>query len=221
MTHPVWHYSGVLLISTVLLMAQPMAARALEPGSWYGQVSAGKAWIESYTHTNTVTGVTDTENLSSEWGLGGAIGYAFRSVPLRLEGEYTYYHALTSDPGGGGDTERFHVGMANAYYDLHLGDSLKRWQPYVGFGVGFAVDDMALTRTNGTTYTRHDSAFAYQVKSGVAYELTPSWDMVLGYRYLHIGERSWMNSVSQLTLRDPVNLHFFEVGLRTSLNFFK
>lgn len=80
---------------------------------------------------------------------------------------------------GRGDVSTLFV-MANVYYDLDLGGRIK---PYVGGGAGIGFSDVDYSPSGVSIIEDDASAFAYQAMAGIAYGLTPSLDLKLGYRY--------------------------------------
>ena len=209
----------VVLLSWFFFPAQTWALEA-----WYGTVSGGMAWFKSDEFVGGTSGPI-TEEFGNAYGISAAVGYAFQRVPLRLEGEFTYFRAdVTALPGtlttfkGGSDNH--YVGMANLYYDVALSGMLQRFKPYVGVGVGFDEEKwgLALVSPSGVnTAGRSDSKmfFAYQVKAGLAYALTDRLDAVVGYRYFSTAERSLNSPTAQVPLpHDAQVIQFLEFGLR-------
>ena len=102
--------------------------------------------------------------------------------------------------------------MANAYYDLKLG----AFKPFVGVGIGGArVNDDHEVFAGGLG-TKLDvdetrTAFAYQGRAGIAYELSELWDLTAGYRYLHIDGGHRDTAVGRVNLGKQDN-HSFELG---------
>lgn len=127
--------------------------------------------------------------------VGGAVGYKFSQVPVRVEGEYTYRNnnifsgKITDDLG---EKVKYnvktvsHTFMGNAYYDIETGT---RFTPYVGLGAGVSRADL---RTN--VHSKEISAdagvngktsFAMQAKAGVNYALCEKTEVGVEYSYLH------------------------------------
>lgn len=215
-------YYPLLAIILLSLLLIPAPASAVE--SWYGTVSGGKAWFESDNFIGGTSGPI-TQEFGHEYGISGAIGYAFQGFPLRLEGEFTYFRGdvdalrgtLTTFNGG---SDQHYVGMANLYYDFALSGMLERFKPYVGLGVGFDVErwGQSLVDLNSvSTAGRYDTKvfFAYQLKGGLSYALTDRLDALLGYRYFRTAERTLDSPTKQIPLpHDAQAIHFLEFGLR-------
>jgi OOP family OmpA-OmpF porin len=212
------------LVTVVLLSWFLMPAPAWAVEAWYGTVSGGKAWFESDDFVGGTSGPL-TQKFGHEYGVSAAIGYAFKHVPLRFEGEFTYFRAdvdalpgtLTTFQGG---SDKHYVGMANLYYDVALSGMLQRLKPYVGLGLGFDVEKwgQSLVAPSGVnTAGRFDTEvfFAYQVKAGLAYALSDRLDALVGYRYFRTAERSLDSPTVQVPFpHDAQAIHFLEFGLR-------
>src|SRR5204863_8960871 len=108
------------------------------------------------------------------------------------EGEFGFVHVPVKSEGGvdeGGFINNYLL-MANAYYDLKL-SALGPFKPYVGFGLGVArvniMQDIFRESANRNVHVNTPrTSFAYQARAGIAYEVTRSWDLTAGYRYVHI-----------------------------------
>jgi opacity protein-like surface antigen len=116
--------------------------------------------------------------------------------------------------------------LANAYYDIRTGSP---WTPYLGAGVGFAVnqltrnytltvDDASATVGNRST----DVQFAAAAMAGVSYDFSSFFAIDVNYRFLHIGG-------SQVSLDEPglsdstveigdLNEHQIRAGFRFYVN---
>ncbi len=140
------------------------------------------------------------------FGLGAAVGYGWRNV--RIEGELSWLRLGVDsfDVGGvdgsdedtvvewGGRTSILGL-MANGYYDIDTGT---KWVPYIGGGLGAAraklkltvssrdVLDPATVETGGGDDARW--VLAYQIGAGVAYPVSESVMVQLGYRFFGTSE---------------------------------
>ena len=83
--------------------------------------------------------------------------------------------------------------LANAYYDIRTGTP---WTPYLGGGVGFAVNqvtrnvDYTNTVTDETVSAGNrttDVQFAAAAMAGVSYDFSSFFAIDVNYRFLHIG----------------------------------
>lgn len=214
------------LLAMILLSCSSMPGPAWAIESWYGTVTAGKAWFESDNFIGGTSGAI-TQEFDHEYGVGAAIGYAFQGLPLRLEGEFTYFRAdvdallgtITTFNGG---SDQHFVGMANLYYDFALSGNLERFKPYVGVGLGFDVERWGQSLSQSSDYSgpntagRYDTKvfFAYQVKGGLAYALTDWLDALVGYRYFRTEDRTLASPTKQVPFpHDAQAIHFLEFGL--------
>ena len=116
--------------------------------------------------------------------------------------------------------------LANAYYDIRTGSP---WTPYVGAGVGFAVNQ--LTRNlDFTSPTPADSfstgnrttdvQFAGAAMVGVTYDVSSFFAIDVNYRYLYIGgsEVGLKPEANSSTSIGSLNEHQIRAGLRFYVN---
>ena len=80
---------------------------------------------------------------------------------------------------GQGDVSNLFV-MANVFYDFNTGGSLK---PYIGAGIGVGFADVDFSPSGVAIIQDNATEFAYQGVAGVAYEVSPSIDLTVAYRY--------------------------------------
>ncbi len=100
--------------------------------------------------------------------------------------------------------------LLNGYYDFRTGTP---WTPYLGGGLGFAVNQLTQSSTlnvngaAGTSTARStDTAFAAAAMVGVSYDFSSYFAIDVNYRFLHIGG-------SQVTLSDMgVPVYTTEIG---------
>ena len=122
-------------------------------------------------------------------GLRAGIEADYRRDKLKGHWEAS---SILSGPTGGpidGHQSTFSV-LANVWYDIPLGF---KWVPYIGGGAGWSrtkVDGAAATtftnggdNDSGTTFSREESGFAYQLGAGINYPIQPGVNIGLGYRY--------------------------------------
>jgi opacity protein-like surface antigen len=156
--------------------------------NFYVAVRGGPGWTP-----DTVDGGVGFEDaISYKTGFtgSGAVGYAF-PFGLRVEGEFGFVSSpLDKDSGiDVGGSVKSYLLMANAYYDLRLA-VLGPFRPYVGFGIGGArVNyDHEFINSVGLKASVDDwrTAFAYQARAGVIYDVNRWLDLSLGYRYVNI-----------------------------------
>jgi len=191
---------------------------------WYVAAGGGKAWFADDRFLGAISGDI-TQTFGGEFGMNGAVGYAFRGNPLRLEGEVWVFrgdvtdlhNTLTTFMGG---SDRHVAGMANLYYQRPLGGPAGRTKPYAGAGIGVDVEKWGLdlitasgVRTAGRFDTR--TFFAYQIKAGVAQAVTSRLDVVAGYRYFRTQKRELNSPSAQVAYPHSAQaIHLLEFGLR-------
>jgi opacity protein-like surface antigen len=191
---------------------------------WYIAAGGGKAWFANDRFLGAISGDI-TQTFGGEFGINGAVGYAFRGNPLRLEGEVYVFrgdvtelrNTLTTFMGG---SDRHVAGMANLYYQHALRGPAGRTKPYVGAGIGVDVEKWGLdlitasgVRTGGRFDTR--TFFAYQIKAGVAQAVTSRLDVVAGYRYFRTQKRELNSPSAQIAYPHSAQaIHLLEFGLR-------
>ena len=84
----------------------------------------------------------------------------------------------------------------NAYYDIPLGEQLKKIKPYVGAGVGHAWYKEIISVSGIKTGSVKGSHNAWNVGTGVAYGLDENVDITLGYRFEKLDSDSQNHKVS-------------------------
>ena len=99
--------------------------------------------------------------------------------------------------------------MANGYYDFELNAPFK---PYVGVGVGFGFVRAELEDVFGFTDDDTDVGFAYQLMTGVAFDLSPRSAITLGYRYF--GTTDPDVNVGGANFQTEFTSHEFLAGVR-------
>ena len=209
------------IVAIGLVLALPAVAAA--QGVYVG-IHGGPAFGENVTITGGLFGTVERE-YSGEFGIAGAVGYAF-TIPVRVEAEFTYLRRNLNQRtvvfecpvyvsggillGGSGHVEHF-LYMANVYYDVIV-PFLGGFKPYVGAGLGYAGNTEQVTGPVLTESDRHGS-FAYQFKGGIAYALTRSVEVSAGYRYIHIGGDTRGTIFGRPLTVDPARVHMLEFGV--------
>jgi opacity protein-like surface antigen len=203
------------LLAAVTLSAATLAAgtaHAQTEEGFYGSLQGGAVFPGNI---NSSTGSNAQLNLDPDtgWQIGAAYGYRFGNG-LRTELAVDYLHANADGryvennipaipcgtvatqpclgPGVDGSLNSW-SGFAMAYYDLDVGNNLK---PYIGGGLGFLRTGLDVeTRasfTNGTSsdfdiIDDHDTEFAYRLAAGVAYDVSPTTKLDVGYTFTRSG----------------------------------
>jgi outer membrane autotransporter protein len=77
--------------------------------------------------------------------------------------------------------------MANGYFDINTSTD---FTPYIGAGLGMVYRDANYTAPyGGVTHTEDDQSWnlAWTLGAGVAYHVTDTMALDLGYRYVDLG----------------------------------
>jgi OmpA-OmpF porin, OOP family len=173
-----------------------IAAGALSPdalaGHWYISGHAGAVFLQDagvqFSSPCACSPSTLNADFDTGWGVGGAGGFGFDNG-LRVEGEVTYrYNDLNKISASGTsfalpDTSVSSLAfMANGYYDIPTGS---KWTPYVGGGVGLAIDHASadLSSSGGPNFSDTEAEFAYQGIAGIGYQITDAVNIGIEYRY--------------------------------------
>jgi opacity protein-like surface antigen len=137
---------------------------------------------------------------------------------LRAEGEFGFIYTPLKREGGA-DVDgavKSYLAMANAYYDLKL-PVLGPFKPYIGGGVGAARvnndHQVVVTSLGGRKIDIDEwrTAFAYQARVGVGYDVNRWLDLSLGYRYVHIDGGSVNEGARRIDFGEIRN-HSIELG---------
>lgn len=134
--------------------------------------------IGTYQPTITGNAVTQTSTL----GKGALVGYRFMLTPSgALEGNYQYSQ-FDMKYRGPFNQARFHTSMQEGSIAYVRSFVFKNFNPFGEAGVGYLrfapVNDTGTTTLAGST-TRQKMLL---VGGGIAYELSPSWDLRVQYR---------------------------------------
>ena len=142
---------------------------------------ASISFVGTYQPTVTGNSVTQTSTL----GEGALVSYRFMLTPSSaIEGNYQYsrfdmkYNVDTNNY----TKARFHTFMQEATAAYVRSFVYKKYNPFAEAGIGlllFAPIDDTGTTTNAGTRTR---ALSGLFGGGIAYELSPSWDLRVEYR---------------------------------------
>lgn len=158
----------------------------------------------------------------SQFTLGGALalGYDFYSqfgVPVRAEVEYalrgnsekSWNYDVLGVKGAWNASTLF----LNLYYDFRNSTA---FTPYVGAGLGMAFNYANYTLSApgyNANFDDHATTFAWNVGAGVAYDITDSFAVDLGYRYVNLGYYEVDLPAGAKVKNQPCN-HEFMLGLR-------
>lgn len=144
--------------------------------------------------------------------LGGFVGYDFGNN-FRLEGEISYRENEIST-GGGEDPQ---VGtssfMFNGYYDLPLA---KSFNLYFGGGFGAATAQLE-TISLGQAIDTSKTLFAYQLETGIGWNIKPNVTFSLGYRFFDASDPEFVLPAGQ-RLRMDLENHELNLKMRYLFN---
>jgi opacity protein-like surface antigen len=208
-----------------------------QASSWYVSVFGGLSLGESADFDGRAVSGTDAATIAAEADIeeglfaGLAAGLRFNDW-IRAEAEVSgHWHDAggyaTTVLNGGYYTSLGLEGEVNALFVLgNLWIELPfegEMRPYIGGGAGFGRLEADLSTTvigYGTAGVEDaDWAFAYQLGGGVAYEVTPSMAVDLGYRYKRIDNARLGAEAAATPLETELDYksHNFLLGLRLSL----
>ncbi|MDP9782090.1 outer membrane protein [Pseudomonas fluorescens] len=197
----------------------------------YVSAMGGVNWVADQDLTQNDSDFVEMEfnqPLHSGFATGLALGWRF-PVGLRPEVELSYrrntlkqfnnriYEGGSSIDGKG--EEQASSLMANLWYDIpNLPAPLSRFTPYVGGGLGYAVLTIKGLEAGGVEFggTHRDTVSAWQLGTGVGYELNEHWSMSLDYRYFKTREANFgkIQGLPQVDVETQYNTQSLMLGLR-------
>ncbi|MFZ0257798.1 MAG: outer membrane beta-barrel protein [Gammaproteobacteria bacterium] len=201
---------SIWLVATVTFAA---VAEAQADG-WYVFAGVGPSYTED------VSGSVGSVPLREGYGTGfmGHGGTGYQVGPYRLEGEIAYAQlpvdqvTLGGIQGASGGDRSTLAGLANFYVDF---DTTTRWVPYAGAGIGAA--NIGLNNISASpTVVLDDSntVFVFQLKGGVAYTVSPSTQVSVGYRFFSADDPELKDINGLEVSSEGSQLHTLEAGLR-------
>lgn len=132
-----------------------------------------------------VSGGTNNVQQKSTLGKGLYLGYRYQLTPNgAVEANYSYSHftnKFTRYAGGSFGNARVYTGMQEATFAYVRTFPFKRFNPFLEGGVG-----LLFFTPIGTKTTSYDTEETYVptalLGGGIAYQLSPSWDLRVQYR---------------------------------------
>lgn len=211
-------------LATLSLATLPTAADA---AGLYIEGFGGVTSLSDYTLDAANNNLDSDVSSGIGWNVGAAVGakIPLGIVDMRVEGEVAYRRNSANDvtiQGVTGDTVNDSKtsalsGMANAHLDYHV---LPQLAVTAGGGIGYAsvtADIAANINGNGLAFVedQSDGVFAYQLMTGVRYDITPNITASLGYRYFTTGdpEVEIAGSNGQQNFTFEYSTHNFNAGL--------
>ena len=162
---------------------------------WYLSLSGG--W-QDREKVHEISDDSTFLTFDGGFSVNAALGHEFDSFRLEFEATLMNNEVDTAGSGGLESTTPGNINvrayMFNVYHDIHI--ECSRWSPYLGGGIGLAQSEIngmypdffnvigppfEGTALNCTS----DWVFAWQLRAGTSYHLTPRTDLTLGYRYFH------------------------------------
>ena len=148
------------------VLALAVAAGLATQGAAYAEGASGP-----YVRVDAGWSYMDWGGNDSAFVGGGGFGYQFSDW---FRSDVTVDYAGKYNIGWwSGGTVKTVSGLGNVYLDIPTGGALT---PYIGAGAGMTW----LDRENGT-----DSGFAFDLTAGLAIDLSESFDLDFGYRYVN------------------------------------
>lgn len=197
--------------------------------NWYVSVSGG--W-QQRERVHEITAATTFLELDGGFALNAALGHEFDH--FRVEFEATLLNNEIDEAGAGGlssDTVgniNVRAYMFNVYHDIHI--ECSRWKPYLGGGIGTAQSEInglypEFFNTIGPPFEgtalncTSDFVFAWQLRAGTSYCLTPRTELTIGYRYfraetLEFSSAPFVGATASAFNPNGSTNHSVEIGLR-------
>ncbi|TPE49130.1 outer membrane protein [Amaricoccus solimangrovi] len=143
---------------------------------------------QDFTLDRDGTGRPSGLDFDSGYGLGAAIGFAYRPN-VDIEIEYVYRDAdayLENTRNTDSGSSSSNAVMINALYEFPSSGTMSSLHPYVGAGLG--VGDLAYDRDD--LEMDSDYNFAYQVIAGVGYDVSLQASLYTEIRYFSITDQT-------------------------------
>ena len=139
---------------------------------------ASISYLGTYQPTITGNAVTQT----SDWGKGVLLSYRFMLTPSSaIEGNYSYSQFNTKFTAPFTNS-MFHTSLQEGSVAYVRSFVYKKFNPFAEAGAAMLLfDPINDTGTNTNAGTR-TKANALLIGGGIAYELSPSWDLRVQYR---------------------------------------
>lgn len=170
-----------LALSYLTLISAKTAYADYGMDGWYLSGSGAFSW-----HNDITTGDVPGELLDLKLGYGAnaAIGYLIEEWRLEFEGVYRFYKndtlsvsSVTTDDRG--KLQNIAV-LLNLLYELPLSDVISI---YGGAGIGISYIRLKLNSPElSIQIADHDTVLAWQILSGVAFNITDCLAVTVGYR---------------------------------------
>ncbi len=195
-----------------------LASLAHADEGWYvrGQGGASILTSSEFDDPTGFLAATGTEvDFDVGYGLSGALGYHWGL--FRVEGEINYaesdideFEVVGIGVSGSGDVNSLGF-MANAFKEFEISDG---WQVYLGGGIGYAIVSVNDVSVVGIPFADDDdSVFAYQLGTGIGYQMSPETTFSLDYRYFATIDPE-LNAVDGSPFEAEYDSHVIRFGVR-------
>ena len=234
---------GLLLLAGVVMtpavaLADEQIGVYVTPKFIYGltQMDSFKGHFSEDGDSYSQNGGSRTDDT---FGASIAIGYDFEKkfdVPIRAELAYAGFSKAETQKTYGDDdytskmkqTFGIQTLVVNAYWDINTGT---RFTPYLGAGLSMAFIKTKCKDSgyeyadpddswNDSTGSRNVTNFAWNVGAGLGYDITESWTLDIGYRFVGLGPvktktySSFEDDFAMHGKTDNLYQHQFAVGAR-------
>ena len=197
-------------ILTGLLIASAAHAEETKDRKWYIGGHTGITITPDLDYDESSVLLSGTLDNDTTVNFGAAVGYHV-TPNMRAEFELSYRDAdfdadIDQFPTitGSGSLKTW-TGLINGYYDFREGKNLR---PYVSAGIGFARHEADLSLANIDLGSETDTVFAYQLGTGLSYDIGERTALFTGYRYLGSSDPEYD------TFETEYNAHEVNVGVR-------
>ena len=187
-----------LIVSLGLFLTLTTNTYAEDSGIYIG-VIAGENLRPDTTLSSPSLG-SQIMDFNVGYTFGGFVGYDFGNN-FRLEGEISYRENQISTGGGEDPQAGTSSIMFNGYYDLPL---TKPFNLYFGGGFGAATAQLE-TISLGLAIDTSETVFAYQLETGIGWNIKPNVTFSLGYRFFDASDPEFVLPAGQRLRMDLEN----------------
>ena len=181
---------SAFLITLVLFLSLATNVYAEGSGIYVGG-SVGATLRPDTTLSSPSLG-SQTIDFDVKYTFGGFVGYDFGNN-FRLETEVSYRENDIRNGGGEDPQAGTSAFMLNGYYDFPI---MKSFDLYFGGGVGVATAQLE-TISLGQTIDANENVFAYQLETGIGWNINPNVNFSLGYRFFDTADPEFVLPAGQ------------------------
>jgi opacity protein-like surface antigen len=193
-----------LIISLGLFLTLTTNAYAEDSGIYTGGIAG--ATLRPNTVLSSPSLGSQIMDFKVGYTFGGFVGYDFGNN-FRLETEISYRENEIRTGGGEDPQAGTSAFMFNGYYDLPL---TKSFNLYFGGGLGAATAQLE-TVSLGQAIDADETLFAYQLETGIGWNIKPNVTFSLGYRFFDTANPEFVLPAGQ---RVRMNLENHELILK-------